>query len=68
VFVFDAADGADRIADFDPVLDRIRPLGLDPATVTVADATGGALVTIGTTTVLLEGLTAAQINLGDLLV
>ena len=68
VFVFDAADGADRISDFDPALDRIRPLGVELAAVTVADATGGALVTIGATTVLLEGLTAAQIDLGDVLV
>jgi Ca2+-binding RTX toxin-like protein len=69
VFDFSISDGNDRIIGFDPDQDSIRlddgAAGLNPI---VTDITGGAQVIWGGTTIAIAGITAADLDSGNLFV
>lgn len=64
-FLFDLSDGADRITDFQDGLDLIYLKGANATQVLIAQAGDDVRITFGTSSVLLEGQTTAEITLAD---
>jgi Ca2+-binding RTX toxin-like protein len=65
----DMSEGNDVIRDFDDVMDLINVsalgIGFDDITVTSAEADASAMLSFGSTTILLQGVTTDMVDAGD---
>ena len=65
----DMSEGNDVIRDFDDVMDLINVsalgIGFDDITVTSAEADASAMLSFGSTTILLQGITSDMVDAGD---